>query len=269
MMKRRILPARLRVAPLFVGAVCVALGAAPSEAAAKVNYGPISHKGLHKVGAASTSLKLRPPARPGREQLGPAEGGEVGEQPVVVVVRQVPVAVEAAEQVRRVVVEAQGRRERVQVEERQGHGRRDPPARERDGVASARRRRCSGRSGPTTRRPRVDVSRCRSTRRSCRRGSRATSTRSPGMRYSVKPRAASSGVGAGGGLRRRHADADRHRGAVVPRHDRPRRGRVGQRPVPEPDPDRVRDRAAAGRRPAGPGRRGWRSSARRRRRPRT
>ena len=32
--------------------------AAPSTAAAKVNYGPISHKGLHKVGATSTSLKL-------------------------------------------------------------------------------------------------------------------------------------------------------------------------------------------------------------------
>ena len=58
MMKRRILPARLRVAPLFVGAVCVALGAAPSEADAKVDYGPISHKGLHKVGATSTGIKL-------------------------------------------------------------------------------------------------------------------------------------------------------------------------------------------------------------------
>jgi subtilase family serine protease len=47
-----------RAAPLFVGAVCVALGAAPSAAGAKVDYGPISHKGLHKVGATSTSLKL-------------------------------------------------------------------------------------------------------------------------------------------------------------------------------------------------------------------
>ena len=58
MMMRRILPGRLRVAPLFVGAVCVALGAATSEAAAKVDYGPISHKGLHKVGATSTGIKL-------------------------------------------------------------------------------------------------------------------------------------------------------------------------------------------------------------------
>jgi subtilase family serine protease len=43
---------------LLLGAVCVALGAAPSQAGAKVNYGPISHKGLHKVGATSTGLKL-------------------------------------------------------------------------------------------------------------------------------------------------------------------------------------------------------------------
>jgi subtilase family serine protease len=49
---------RLAVAPLLAGAVCVVVGAAPSPAAAKVNYGPISHKGLHKVGAASSGLKL-------------------------------------------------------------------------------------------------------------------------------------------------------------------------------------------------------------------
>jgi subtilase family serine protease len=43
---------------LVAGVVCVAVGAAPSQAAAKVSYGPISHKGLHKVGATSTGLKL-------------------------------------------------------------------------------------------------------------------------------------------------------------------------------------------------------------------
>ena len=43
---------------ILAGIVGVAALAAPSQAAAKVNYGPISHKGLHKVGAASTSLKL-------------------------------------------------------------------------------------------------------------------------------------------------------------------------------------------------------------------
>ena len=42
-----------------------------------------------------------------------------------------------------------------------------------------------------------------------------------------------------------------------------------QRPVPEPDPDRLRDRAAAGRRACRARARGWRSSARRRRRPPT
>lgn len=46
------------VAPLVAGAVSIAAGAAPSQAAAKVDYGPISHKGLHKVAATSTGLKL-------------------------------------------------------------------------------------------------------------------------------------------------------------------------------------------------------------------
>ena len=44
--------------PKLVAALCLLAAAAPSTAAAKVNYGPISHKGLHKVGATSTSLKL-------------------------------------------------------------------------------------------------------------------------------------------------------------------------------------------------------------------
>lgn len=45
----------LAVVPFAAGMACVA---APAGAAAKVNYGPISHKGLHKVGAASTGAKL-------------------------------------------------------------------------------------------------------------------------------------------------------------------------------------------------------------------
>ena len=43
-------------------------------------------------------------------------------------------------------------------------------------------------------------------------------------------------------------------GAVVRRHDLPRCARLLQGPVPEPDPDGLRDRAAAGRGPARPGR---------------
>ena len=43
---------------MLAGAACVAVAAAPSQAAAKVDYGPISHKGLHKVGATSTGQKL-------------------------------------------------------------------------------------------------------------------------------------------------------------------------------------------------------------------
>ncbi len=49
---------RAAAVPLVAGVACVALCATPSQAAASVNYGPISHSGLHKVGAASTSLKL-------------------------------------------------------------------------------------------------------------------------------------------------------------------------------------------------------------------
>jgi subtilase family serine protease len=44
------------VAPLLAGALCLAAGA--DSALAGVNYGPISHKGLKKAGAASTSSKL-------------------------------------------------------------------------------------------------------------------------------------------------------------------------------------------------------------------
>jgi kumamolisin len=43
---------------MLAGIVGIAVLAAPSQATAKVNYGPISHKGLHKVAATSTSLKL-------------------------------------------------------------------------------------------------------------------------------------------------------------------------------------------------------------------
>lgn len=45
-------------AALIAAVACVVTGAAPARAAAKVDYGPISHKGLKKVGATSTGLKL-------------------------------------------------------------------------------------------------------------------------------------------------------------------------------------------------------------------
>jgi subtilase family serine protease len=43
---------------LIVAATCLAAAAVPAGASASVNYGPISHKGLTKVGATSTGLKL-------------------------------------------------------------------------------------------------------------------------------------------------------------------------------------------------------------------
>jgi hypothetical protein len=41
---------------LTVAALCIAVGAVPAYAS--VDYGPISHKGLKKVGPTSTGLKL-------------------------------------------------------------------------------------------------------------------------------------------------------------------------------------------------------------------
>src|SRR3954463_6879149 len=43
---------------LGLAAACLAVAAAPAVAVAGVNYGPISHSGLTKVGATSTGLKL-------------------------------------------------------------------------------------------------------------------------------------------------------------------------------------------------------------------
>ena len=62
-----------RAAPLFVGAVCVALGAAPSAAGAKVDYGPISHKGFTKAGIRKMIARLH-------EELAIYEGSEEARQ---------------------------------------------------------------------------------------------------------------------------------------------------------------------------------------------
>ena len=121
---------RTRTAAATVLAV---LAGAPAALASSVDYGPISHKGFKTVGAASTSLKLAAADRLRREPVGPAERGQVREQPGLFLLRQVPVTVDAAEQVRRLVLQAQVGRQHVQVQRGHGDGRRHPPARERDG----------------------------------------------------------------------------------------------------------------------------------------
>ena len=113
--------------------LALTLGAPAALASTKVDYGPLSHK-RHEDGrggvdepeaAAADRLRGGPVGHPERDQG--------GQQPGLVVLRQVPVAVDAAEQVRGLLVEAQGGRQRVQVRRDHREGRRHPPARERDG----------------------------------------------------------------------------------------------------------------------------------------
>ena len=239
-------------AGVVLGAVVLA-ASAPAAAVAAVDYGPDLPQGPQDRRRGVDEPEAPAADRPRREPVRPAERGQVGEQPGVVLLRQVPVAVDAAEQVRRLVLEAQGGRQRVQVQRRHRDGRRHPPARERDGER---------RQGAEAVRDQVEGLqdelglarwRCRWTRRSSRRGSRATSTPSPGCACS-SPAAA----------RRPRATAAVADGGTPTRTGTPAFGCVPasfpaalaseQRPVPEPDPDRLRDRAAAGRRAPGPGR---------------
>ena len=116
-------PARHRVVPGGRGRALH--GGGQGELRADLAQGaPQGGRHLHEPQAGA-------PDRPGGEQLGRAEEGQVGQQPLVVLLRQVPLAVQAPEQVRRDVVGPQGRGERVQVGPRHRQGRRDPPARER------------------------------------------------------------------------------------------------------------------------------------------
>ena len=119
----------------------------PSATAASVDYGPISHKGLKSAGAASTSLKLSLQLGLIADQDGICRRGEGGEQPDLVELRQVPVAVDAAEQVRRVVLTPQRGRERVQEVRHHREGRRHASAGQRDDQRSRTPRRCSAPSG--------------------------------------------------------------------------------------------------------------------------
>ena len=236
-------------------AALVLLAAAPAAAGASssVDYGPISHKGFKTVGAASTSLKL--PLQIGliANQSGLQKRGQVREQPGVVVLRQVPVAVDAAEQVRRLVVEAQGGRQRVQVRRDHGEGRRHAPARERDGQrrqgAEDVRDQVEGLQDPSGSKVALPVNTPKLPKRD-------QGQRRHGRRDAPAAQLGRQLVGrAGRGSPRRDADADRDAGVRLRADDLPRRARLRRRPVPEPDPDGIRDRPAAGRRAEGPGRR--------------
>ena len=258
------LPARSLSAAAAVLALMVALSSALGLRRGRGRrLRPDLPQGPEDRGAASTSLKL--PLQLGlvAEPVGDPEGDQGREQPGLLVLRQVPVAVDAGEQVRRLVVEAQGGRQGVQGPGRDREGRRHPPARERHGDRSARRRSCSARSGRSTSLDAAQGGDARRTRPSSRRASRATSTPSPACAYRLS--GGSSSAARPRRWRRRHADADRHPGLRLRAHHLPDRARLQQRPVPNQiltaygiAPLQARaSRARA---------RGWRSSARRRRR---
>jgi hypothetical protein len=69
--------------------------AVPADAATKVDYGPISHKGLKKLGGISKEQEAHPPARPDREPVGAPEGGQGSLRSELRLVRQVSVTVHA------------------------------------------------------------------------------------------------------------------------------------------------------------------------------
>ena len=191
--------------------------------------------------------------RPRREHLGPPEGREVGKQPVVGLLRQVPVAVDAAEQVRRDVVGAERRGQRLQVPGDHGQGRRDPPAGERDRLVG-KAQKMFGTKWTSTTRPRATSRRAagehaeaaeghQGQRRHGRRHARCRSSRHAARRARAAPRWSPTAARRPAPARRRSVRPDHVPSALA----------SSEGPVPEPDPDRLRDRAAAGGRPAGQG----------------
>ena len=264
------------VAPLLAAAVCIAAGA---DAAGAVNYGPISHKGLKKAGGASTSLKL--PLQIGlvANNSGIQSAAKKASNPKSDSYGKYPSLSTLAEQVGRDVVGAQRSQERVQVSGGDGQDRRDPSARVGDGVD---RQGAEDVRDEVGRLPHLDGESARRAagehpeaaegvegerRRRCR--------HAPDRQPRVVVRARGSAAQEGprffgrGSVRRWHAHPDGDRGPVVPPHDAAKRAGLLRGPVPEPDPQRIRDRAVAGGRAARTGRASSRSSARRPRRPRT
>ena len=122
-----------RLRPLaFVAFALIASAGAAVASSTSVDFGDISHKGLKDLGPASTGLKLSLELGLIANQQGHRERREGGEQSLLVELRPVPLAVDAAEEVRRHVVPAQRGRRRVQDLRRDRDGGRDAPARQRD-----------------------------------------------------------------------------------------------------------------------------------------
>ena len=201
-------------------ALCLAgaLVAAPPAAAASVDYGPISHKGLRSAGAASPGLQAHAAAGAQGRQLR-HQSARSRRRPELVLVRPLPVAVVAGLEVRRDVVGAQRGRRRVQALRQQGHGRRHASAHDRHDLDQDRAEAVRDEVGALPHRPpRASSSRCRWTRRSCRRGMAGNVDVVAGLRLNVSQSSASSAQAGGTPTRTgtRRADLPRH-GAIPPR----------------------------------------------------
>ena len=130
-----------------------------------------------------------------------------------------------------------GGQERLQVAERQGHDRRDPPASERDGVGRQGAEDVRDEVGGLPAPPRAQLVALPVNTPKLPKGLKGNVDTVAGMRLTVK-HASSSRRGPAAARRGRAAaapydggtpDADRHGRSVVRRHDRPRRGRVVRR----------------------------------------
>jgi hypothetical protein len=123
-----------------VAIVLLALSATPGSAVAStnVNFGDISHKGLKKLGAGVDEPEALARDWDDRQPAGHRERREGGKQSVRLDLRAVSLAVDAPEEVRRVVVAAQGGGRGVQILWGDGDRRCDAPARERNDQHQAR-----------------------------------------------------------------------------------------------------------------------------------
>ena len=253
-------PARFASVVVAVLALNAASGAAVASST-KVDFGDISHKGLKNLGPASTGLKLSLELGMIANQQGIANAVKAASNPSSSTYGKYLSLSTLQKQVRRLVVAAQRGRRRVQALRRDGDGRRDAPARQRDDQHQERAEAVRHEVEPVRDRPEnqavalpVNTPKLGSGLNGQRRhrvGPRAVrhhSTRPPARRRRAGRAAGASGCGRG-----RDADAHRHDQPGLRDHDVPRGCVLDRRPVPEPDPRRLRDRPAAGRRPAGPG----------------
>ena len=237
------------------------LAAAPAASVADVNYGPISHKGLKSAGPASTSLKL--PLQVGLKvnQGNIADAVKAASNPASSSYGKYPSLSTLPEQVRRVVVEAQ-RRRRTRSRKQNVSATVDVThLRVSATVSIGKAQKLFGthwklyETGGSSQLVALPVNTPKlpkgmSGNVDTVAGMRLTSAPSRGELLARGPPAVAQSGG------RRRGGTPTRTGTPGPAASRRQfpDAVASPRPVPEPDPDGLRDRAAAGRRPARPGR---------------